>query len=89
MWFVHYVSFDNMPVQFTDEMLEALELQIEAISYVQLLEEMAKKDLVAECQHMGVAGMAISELTKGLDKLRSKRNELTTSVDQNMHACKR
>jgi len=46
--------------------------------------ENRRSDLVTECQHMRVTGTTIFELTKGLDKLLSKRNELTTSLDQNI-----
>jgi hypothetical protein len=39
-------------------------------------------DLVAECQDIEVTGKTISELKRGLDKLREKRNDLATSLDQ-------
>jgi len=41
-------------------------------------------DIVTECQNLEVTGKTISELKKGLDKLREKRNSLATSLDQNI-----
>ena len=39
-------------------------------------------NLVTECQNVGVTGTTISELKKGLDNLRDKRDGLATSLDQ-------
>ena len=41
-------------------------------------------DLVTDCQFIGITGTTISELKKGLVKLRETRNELATSLDQNI-----
>lgn len=41
-------------------------------------------DLLIEYRYRGITGTTISELKKGLGKLRQKRNELATSLDQNI-----
>lgn len=45
-------------------------------------------DLVTECQDLEVTGKTVSELKKGLDKLREKRNDLATSLDQKIEVLK-
>ena len=42
------------------------------------------KNLVTECHSIGVTGTIISELKRGLGKVREKREELVSSLDQNI-----
>jgi hypothetical protein len=41
-------------------------------------------DLVSECRDLEVTGKTISELKKGIDNLREKRNNMATSLDQDI-----